>query len=394
MNNHKRVFYFCSINSRQYEQVLNQQLHIGAATNKVLSVISALRSNDCKAYAVSLPVLGGGSKIKSVKKILLKEKGNPIIYMPVVSNPILRRLLGIVYFAGFCLFTVKNQDRVLVYNGSPEYILALLVLKLKGNPAIVDVEDAPYNEGGGFRYIMDKITFKITVALCRKKYITVSAQVARNLKLQSFYVVYGAVNKKITLNLNNKNEENVIRILYGGSLCDDTGLTLFCDTFRLLCNRSSQNNVRIVFVVTGFGGVDRLRELESETESKNVRIELRSNLPFTEYQTIFNTCHAGLCLKMPDSAMGSTTFPSKVVEITTGGLLLISTKASDIPILFSNSDALLLDEATPEKLCAAINWVANNPDEWKACAIRGQARAMELFAEDNVGKNIKDLIFQ
>ena len=92
--------------------------------------------------------------------------------------------------------------------------------------------------------------------------------------------------------------------------------------------------------------------------------------------------------------MGATTFPSKVVDITSAGLLLISTKVSDIPILFNNGNAVLLDEATPEKLCEALLWGLENQEECKVRSVRGQARAMELFSEYNVGNKIKDFIFQ
>ena len=392
MIKHNRFFYFCSINSKQYEQVINQQLHIGAATNKVLSVISALRNNHCQAYAVSLPVLGITSNIKSVKGVLLREKKKPVIFLPVVSHPILRRLLGSLYFAGFCWLTVKAHDRVLLYNYAPEYLPALLILKLKGNPAILDIEDAPHHKAIGLREKINKITYKLSLTLCRNFYITVSTQVANNSNLKRYCVVYGAV--KNIAPKHDTSEANLLRILYGGTLCNDTGLQLFCDTIELLSKTTNLDNKKIVFVVTGFGGEDKLNQLNSIIKNKNIEIELKSNLSFDAYQAVFKTCQVALCLKMPNSEMGATTFPSKVVDITSSGLLLISTRVSDIPILFNNDNALLLDEATPENLCAALVWATNNPEECRIRAIHGQARAMELFAEHNVGKKIEAFIFQ
>lgn len=394
MSKYNRFFYLCSINSKQYEQAINQQLHIGAATNKVLSVISALRSNRCQAYAVSLPVLGLTSNIKSVKGVLLRENKNPVIFLPVVSKPILRRLLGSLYFAGFCWFTVKTHDRVLLYNYSPEYLPALLILKLKGNPAILDIEDAPHHKAIGLREIINKLTYKLSLTLCRNFYITVSTQVANNFNLKRYCVVYGAVGNIAPKTIHDTSEANLLRILYGGTLCNDTGLQLFCDTIELLSNTTNLDNKKIVFVVTGFGGEDKLNQLHSIITNKNIEIELKSNLSFDVYQSVFKTCQAALCLKIPNSEMGATTFPSKVVDITSAGLLLISTKVSDIPVLFNNDNALLLDEATPDKLCKALVWAIHNLEECKARSIRGQERAMELFSEYNVGKKIKEFIFQ
>ncbi len=394
MNKHNRLFYFCAINTKEYEQVVNQQLHIGAATNKVLSVVAALRSIDCPAYAISLPVLRRSPKIRFVRAKLLRESKRPIIFLPVVSNPILRRLLGTVCFAGFCCFHLKPHDKVLLYNYSPEYLLAVLILKLRGNPAIIDIEDAPHNKTTNLREKINQYIYRVSLALCQNRYITVSIQVAKDFKLNPFCVIYGAVNELYSQNINLSNEENTFRVLYGGTICDDTGLQLFCDTVDFLSKSTIQSNLDLVFVVTGFGGEEQIKKLQSHIGTSQIRIEQKSNLTFNEYQVVFRSCRAALCLKIPDSEIGVTTFPSKVVEITSAGLLLISTKVSDIPILFDDENAILLDKATPKKLCEAILWALENQEECKNRSIRGQSRAIELFAENHVGNKIWDFIFQ
>jgi glycosyltransferase involved in cell wall biosynthesis len=291
---------------------------------------------------------------------------------------------------------VKKKDRVLLYNFMPEYLPALLLLRLKGNPAILDVEDAPRLDLFSGHHFLGWITYKAVRFLCQRRYLTVSLQVANAFGLQPACVVYGATPALAYSEARPWLDQTAFRILYGGSLCEETGLSLFCDTVKQLQQSLSIHADRktLVFVVTGFGGEAQLESLHTQCDHQFIIIEKKTNLTMTQYQNELLSCHAALCLKMPESEMGATTFPSKVVEITSAGLLLISTKASDIPQLFNDQNALLLNEATPEQLCSAILWAMDHPDECQDRARRGHAQAMELFAEASVGQRIRDFMFR
>ncbi len=394
MKNKPRVFYFCTINTPEYERKLQQRLHVGAATNKVLAVVAALRRVGCQAYPVSLPVLGRFSTTRTVKAKISREQKNLIIYLGTVANPLLRRLFGAMDFAGFCWRMVKKKDQVLLYNFMPEYLPALIVLRLKNNPAIIDIEDAPRTDLSSGREFINFMIYKAVCFLCHSRYLTVSSQVANNFNLQPVCVVYGATQHVIPGQSRRRPENNTFRVLYGGSLCDDTGLTLFCNAVKLLNTRLSSDNRILAFIVTGFGGEEHIEQLRTQCQSDRLAIEKKENLPMEQYQKELLSCDAALCLKMPDSEMGATTFPSKVVEITSTGLLLISTKVSDIPLLFNEQNAVLLDVATPESLCSALLWAMDHPVECQLRAQRGQARALELFAEASVGQRVRDFLFQ
>jgi glycosyltransferase involved in cell wall biosynthesis len=394
MKTEPRVFYFCAINSPGYEKKLKQRLHVGAASNKVLSVVSALRSVGCRAYAVSLPVLGRASNSRAVQGDVIRERGAPVVYLSVAADPVLRRLLGAMGFAGFCRRFIKKTDRVLIYNFMPEYLPALLLLRLKGNSAVLDLEDGPLNKCSSWREIGNLMTYKLVRFLCRRGGVTVSLQVAQNHGLQPACVVYGAVRQMNIPMSRPSPDEGSFRILYGGSLCEDTGLNLFCDAVRLIRERMDYRDGALVFVVTGFGGEGLIERLRAQIDDERVSVERKTNLSMEQYQQELASCDAALCLKLPGSGMGDTTFPSKVVEITAAGRLLISTRASDIPLLFDDRNALLLDEATPEALCSAILWALDHPEECAIRARRGRERAMELFSEVAVGQRIQDFIFR
>jgi hypothetical protein len=73
----------------------------------------------------------------------------------------------------------------------------------------------------------------------------------------------------------------------------------------------------------------------------------------------------GLSLKMPGSNLVATTFPSKVVELASHGLLVLTTDVSDVGVLFNDDTAVVLRDATPGELASKIAGIARCP----ACAI-------------------------
>ncbi|MGO9485286.1 MAG: glycosyltransferase [Rhodomicrobium sp.] len=282
---------------------------------------------------------------------------------------------------------------MILYNYAPEYIAGLLVLLAKRNRAFLDVEDAPLT--GTFRFVevFNRINYLITSLLCGQKYLTVSREVARNMRLSSAVVVYGAISQSDLTPGILPLQDDEIRVLYSGTLAPETGLEIFCDAVRLLSKMDLPKGNRIVFVVTGFGGEELLEKLRGELSSNTVRLEWLGALSYVDYQRAFSSCFAALCLKMPGSEVGSTTFPSKVVEITSRGLLLLSTPVSDIPLLFDSTSAILLKDATPDCLASAIVKVIGDPDYYRKIAARGLQRATEIFSEQCVGEKIKSLLF-
>jgi glycosyltransferase involved in cell wall biosynthesis len=103
------------------------------------------------------------------------------------------------------------------------------------------------------------------------------------------------------------------------------------------------------------------------------------------YKAILRQAHIGLCLKLPARSMGETTFPSKVVELSSQGLHVISTRVSDVPLLFDETTATLLHEATPRSLAHALVTIVRNGCEANTIALNGQNRITSLLSAEKVG---------
>ena len=80
----------------------------------------------------------------------------------------------------------------------------------------------------------------------------------------------------------------------------------------------------------------------------------------------------GLSLRIPGTELATTTFPSKVVEFASQGLLVLSTDVSDVSLLFDEDSAALIHEATPDALAHRIASIVENPDAHRRIAEQGR----------------------
>jgi glycosyltransferase involved in cell wall biosynthesis len=90
--------------------------------------------------------------------------------------------------------------------------------------------------------------------------------------------------------------------------------------------------------------------------------------------------------------MGATTFPSKVVEMAAYGLLVVSTRVSDVPLLFDDSSAELLSEASPAALASVFARVIEDPGGARHRADRGLAMIRERFSSAAVGRQMAQFL--
>jgi hypothetical protein len=393
-----RIFYCGMVNTAGYAEFLGESLHIGAASNKMLAVVRAIRDVDARAYLVSIPVLGRNVRRAYAPDTVLRNRDAPQVFLPVFAHPYLRKIYALFSFAWFCVAKVRRSDRVLLYNHSIEYLLGLIILALKGNRPILDVEDAPRLDEHGWRGFVGRSLFFLFFRLVCDRKLIVSESLAEMLGLSHYCVVYGAARSSsapiriVNQSFGRQDTSGPIRIHYGGSLDTNTGVDLFCGAVDQLIGSLRRDICQVHFIVTGFGSEMKIKELEKRCAGTGVLLSFYPDLSPEGYIDQFRRCHAALSLKLPESEMAITTFPSKVVEITSQGFLLISTKASDVPRLFDASSAVILPEATAGALAGAIMSVLADPMGMQQVAKRGQARALELFESKAVGKRIVDFV--
>jgi glycosyltransferase involved in cell wall biosynthesis len=88
----------------------------------------------------------------------------------------------------------------------------------------------------------------------------------------------------------------------------------------------------------------------------------------------------------------NTTFPSKVIEITSSGLALVSSKQGDVPDIYNHEAAFLMDRYDPECLADLIIRMAANPSGVEEVAQQGKAVAKAHFSGPVVAGQMQSLL--
>lgn len=386
------------INTVALEKQVGAHLHIGAAANKMISVVRAIRDMGERAYLVSLPFLGQKCTKSLTKTMVLHEKGCPQIFLSTPSNKYARKFYSFISFAWFCFHEIDRNDKIIIYNHAIEYLLGVVILRLKRARIFMDIEDGPRSDELGFKAFLHNGLFFIFRTITSSKALVVSSALAKKLEIREYCVVHGAIARsriqesKIKSSYEINYPKDAIDIHYGGSLSVETGIELFCEAVDILLLLQDQFLRKIRFVITGFGSGQMIKDLESRTLGSMVEISYSSDCTYAQYLELFSSCQIGLCLKLPESEVGMTTFPSKVVEITSAGLLLISTRVSDVPYLFNENTAVLLSRAAPQELAETILSLVNDPEKIELLARCGQRSALEMFESKKVGERIVNFI--
>lgn len=363
-----------------------------AATQKVFQISTALSCVGIKPLLLSL---GRGRQRNTwrwhpaaVKRV---KAGGVLVYAPFFDAPVLTHFVTLfsVCVLIFRLNKRKLGDTVaLAYNRLPYYFLGLMLARGFGWRCFLDLEDGEVIAYASLRSKCIAALGKSINRLCNSGALLAASALAMQYPNKNSLCCYGVSGENSSL----RSWHGSIRILLGGSLQHETGATLLIDAIKLLRSYNDPMLKDLEFVVTGKGAMaPELREV-SECEGWP-RLSFLGSLSRNEYRKLIDETHVGLCLKLVSSCLANTTFPSKVVEISSSGMLLLSTCVSDVPCIFKRDEALFLKDEEPKTLASACYWVLKNRSEAFSMAQRGQRKAQVIFSKGNVGCSLKEFFF-
>lgn len=400
MSRRPRVYYFGMITTDAYGHAVGERIYSGAATRKMLLVAAALRSAGHLASVVSLPFVGTKATRAGYRSILQTEQGVPVAFLPTLRSKYLRKVVGPLVLACFAARRVRRGDTVILYNHAVEYLPALLACRLRGVRLVQDIEDAPTDEERGLRGILNRFSFVVTSRVTVPRKMVVSDHVAEALGLKDFVTIRGvaahetgAAGFSDTAKWRELRDAGPLKLHFGGSLMTETGIDLFCEMVEELVLHVDRLSRNISFKITGVGELDKIRALQDRIGlAQRVAVEMFPELEKADYLALIDSCHGSLSLKRPGSAMSNTTFPSKVIEITSAGLALVSARLGDVSEIFDNETAFFIPEYRPEDLAEVIITMAADPERVERVAVAGRDLCNEVFSPAAVGAEMKRLL--
>jgi glycosyltransferase involved in cell wall biosynthesis len=386
-----RLFYFASVSNTRLDRELGRQLDIPSGRNKVLGVCAAVRQQG--VFVTVVTALAPQSPMRVFSKArLYRSDGVCVAQLFTLGRGAVRRIVASYSLLLFAITALSREDYVVFYNYYPEYLPSALFLRLRGRTPIFDIEDSPRRDQTGPWDLVNRICFPLMKWLCDRKYLIVSKTLARKLGLERSLAVYGVADYFTNgSNAIQRFTRSEVNIHYGGALMRATGLDLFMDAVRHLV--ASEPGLCAHFHVTGLFEPEALHQFAADISGRSrIQVSVYGKLMMSDYRALMDTMDIGLCLKLPSTDMGQTTFPSKVVEIAALGLLLCSTSVSDVPLIFDDTNALVLKSEDVGELAAALSSAIRDRDQSKKRAEQGRRLALRRFSKACVGADIVDFL--
>jgi len=181
--------------------------------------------------------------------------------------------------------------------------------------------------------------------------------------------------------------KSTVSLLYAGSFGKKDGMPILFGAFDYLAGK--YDNVRLI--LTGRGDSAALKELLTRIERSPFRrrIEYRGYLDEQDYYSVLNDADIP-CMTRVDVAFAQAGFPFKLGEFLATGKPVIASRVSDVDrCLVHGRDAMLVQAGSCEEVCAAAEYLINNPEAAAVMGARGREVAEELFDIKQQGKALK-----
>lgn len=313
-----------------------------AATNKILQLAKLLTNLN---YDVGVLSYGRGAPngVKLFGSNINSEDGIRIVFFPYSQRFYLSYILSIFSPAIYLFKYAFIRSKILiVYNRHPLHFMALLVAKLLNFQIILELEDGEIHIknmkllkrilNNFYIYIIDKIIFEKVLITCSG--LLNCTAIKKSLIYYGFVVPRKVARKFIT---------NEINILMNASIGVDMGENILLQAIEILNGKRLKR--KIIINVTG-------KFITPCNISNNLlEVKIFGKLPKDEYINLLQKCDVGLSLRPINGILADNTFPSKIIEFLSYGLLVIATNVSDVRrlliggayILESNSPKILAD---------------------------------------------------
>lgn len=363
-----------------------------AATQKVLQVTSAMRKSGVDAVVLSLGRgrQHGTGKWCSAK--VVRERGVVIVYAPYFDYPVLTHLVSLfgLLWLMWRLSSNSASSAILAYNRLPHYLLAMELARLLRIRRFLDLEDGDVQEGSSmWRRRLARVMANRFDRLCNAGGVLAAAALGGQYAGKKTVRCYGVAH----LVQNDRDwTKKPLMVLLGGTLQRTTGAQLFIQAINYLRALKRSELEGIEFIVTG-KGADATSLQALSTEDGVPRVHFLGRVSRSDYVQATRQAHVGLALKLPSSDLADTTFPSKVIELAATGMLVLSTRVSDVPVLFREDGAIYLNGENPEELAERLLWLVSNRDVLAQTAARGQAYIAEACSPEKVGQLLKAFFF-
>lgn len=362
-----------------------------AGSRKVFLLCQALRLAGVRPWVVSLGRGKAGGSMEFFPSRVRRVDGIPVFYAPFSRIPFLSELISLLAPIWIVFrFRQQNPKAVIFYNRLVAYLPVLLLASFLSYRNLLDLEDGEVPGNNSKRAgVLSQLLPWLYDRFCSGGALLACSALAKLTRIRPVFLYYGTAVGEV---LSTKWRGSSVSVLMGGTLSADTGAELLIDTIRQLRRAPPLWAEQLRFEVTGKGpSLEGLQTLATEAGIPKVLIHGRTtNL---EYREVLGRCDVGLALKPNSGVLANTTFPSKVIEFSAAGLLVLTTDISDVRQIFCDG-ARYLTRDEPQALVDLLEDIVKNRAAAQVCANKGMRKIRECCSPDLAGRAVADFIFE
>jgi glycosyltransferase involved in cell wall biosynthesis len=181
-------------------------------------------------------------------------------------------------------------------------------------------------------------------------------------------------------------------VLLGGTVSRDTGAPVLAQAIKILRDERFPWGDQLRFEITGKGDCLSLFE-DLSKKGGCPQVVVHGRTTDEEYERILSRTQVGLALKPNTGVLAQTTFPSKVVEFASRGILVLTTDISDVRTVLGVG-AIYLETDDARVLVEKLRWIVENPTQAAAVASHGARAVAAKCGPQVVGPMLSSLLFR
>lgn len=389
----RRVIFVCNAMDDVLRSERNITTDSPAASRKIIQLCLALRRAGVRPMILSLGRGRADGSTAYFVRTVRRVQGVPIVYAPFSRLHGVSELLSLAAPA-LTVFRLGRRGRsahsaVVFYNREPAYVPSLIVAALRRFRRVLDLEDGEVGRSAkGLRGLVSRGVQGFYDRLCSTGALLACSALSSLTAARRTMCYYGTAEQSAS---ELRWRGDGVSALLGGTLAPDTGVGLLIDAVQSMRRSQPAWADRLHIHVTGKGpSLDALTSLA--TDATQPRVTIHGRTTDQEYRHIVERCEIGLALKPVNGPLADTTFPSKVVELASASMLVVTTNISDVRSVLGDG-ALYIERDDPQELVELLRCAVEERMESRAIAEAGCRAVWARCAPHAAGTSVSEFIF-
>lgn len=200
------------------------------------------------------------------------------------------------------------------------------------------------------------------------------------------------VNFDLFKQVDEKKNNNIIKIFYGGSFGEKDGLIYLLKAFEKL----TEHHPNVELILSGKPpkqGMNSILDFINTSDNKS-KIHFLGYLEDSQYYYTLQNCDI-FCMTRINSNYANAGFSFKLGEMLATGKPVLATKVGDVCSFLENEiNAILIEPNSVEEIVSGLRLIIENPEKATQIGFNGKNVALEFFDSDKVCVPLKSFIYQ